>query len=419
MQLNKTEREMLSGKQGPGIQKCMQLLVAMGEINDAKRMIPLVSGHMAGKYNIMGEEGVSWVEELVRGGARIRVYTTKNPEIFDFENPDELGVPQKYRDQQYRIDHVLRELGVTLTYSCHHYLVGNVPRFGDHIAWASSGSLVYANSVIGARSNREADHVVIAAGVTGVIPEWGLHLAENRKGEVLINTKNLNLSQLNLADYQAMGWKLGKVLGGKIPVFVDLPPDLSIQVIKALLYSVTVTGSMALAHLVGITPEAPTLEAACGGNGSSLPVVTISNEDIKQAYQEISTAKSDKVDLVIFGCPQCAIQEITEIVQILDDKKVAPGVEFWICTSNWVKNLAKRMGYYEKIKAAGGRIVADIGAADGPHVYLRERGIKTLAINSARGSYYAHNGYGMDTWFGTTRECIETALTGTWQGQKG
>ena len=397
---------------------CMQLMVTMGEINGANRMIPIVSGHMAGKYSVMGDEGVGWIEELVRGGARINVYTTKNPEMFDFENPDELGVPQKYREQQHRIDHVLRGLGVTLTYSCHHYLVGNVPRFGDHIAWASSGSLVYANSVIGARSNREADHAVIAAGVTGVVPEWGLHLTENRKGEVLVSTKNLKLSEFSLADYQAAGWKLGKMLQHQIPVFVDLPEDISIEAIKALLYSITVTGSMALSHLVGITPEAPTLEAACGGREKDLPLITISDEDVMQAYREISTAKSDKVDLVIFGCPQCAIQEIKEVVRILDGKKVAPGTELWICTSNWVKTLAKRMGYYEKIEAAGGRIVADIGAADGPHLYLKERGVRTLAINSARGSYYAHNGYGMDTWFGTTKECIETALAGTWQGRR-
>jgi hypothetical protein len=259
---------------------------------------------------------------------------------------------------------------------------------------------------------------VIAAGVTGVIPEWGLHLAEKRKGEVLVSTKNLKLCEFSLADYQAMGWMLGKMLQDKIPVFTDLPPDTSIEAIKALLYSVTVTGSMALVHLAGITPEAPTVEAACRGNAKSLPAITVNDEDVMKAYREISTAKSEKVDLVIFGCPQCAIQEIKEIVQIIEGKKVASGTELWICTSNWVKNLAKRMGYYEKIEAAGGKIVADIGAADGPHLYLRERGVRTLAINSARGSYYAHNGYGMDTWFGTTRECIETAITGTWQGRK-
>ncbi len=418
MELTKTEQEMLSGKQGPGAQKCMQLLVAMGEVCGAKKMVPIVSGHIAGNYLVMGDEGIGWLEELVKDGAKIKVYTTKNPEMFDFENADELGVPQKYRDIQYRMNKALQELGVALTYTCHHYLVGNLPKFGDHITWASSGSLVYANSVLGARSNRDACHVVIAAGVAGVIPEWGLHLTENRKGQVLVTTKNLDLAKYNLADYQALGWKVGKTVRDKIPVFVDLPPDISIEAIKAILYSVTVPGAMPMVHMVGVTPEALTLEAACGGNPTSLPVVTVTEEDVKQSYREIYSGKNEKVDLVIFGCPQCAIQEITEIVGILDGKKVNPGTELWICTSNWVKNLAKRMGYYDKITAAGGRIVADVGAGDGPYIYLKERGIKVVAINSARGSYYSRGLFGMDTWFGTTRECIETAIAGTWQGRK-
>ena len=418
MELTKTEQEMLSGKQGRGTQKCMQLIAAMGEVSGAKKTVPIVSGHIAGNYSVMGDEGIEWLEDLVKDGAKIKVYTTKNPEMFDFENADELAVPQKVRDIQYRMNQALKDLGVVLTYTCHHYLVGNVPKFGDHITWASSGSLVYANSILGARSNRDACHVVIAAGVTGAIPEWGLHLNENRKGQVIVNTKNLNLAQYNLADYQALGWKVGKTVRDKIPVFVDLPPDLSIQAIKAILYSVTVPGAMPMVHMVGITPEAPTLEAACGGSSASLPVLTVTEDEVKQSFREIYSGKNEKVDLVIFGCPQCAIQEITEIVEILDGKKVKPGTELWICTSNWVKNLAKRMGYDDKIKAAGGKIVADVGAGDGPYIYLKERGIKTLAINSARGSYYSRGIFGMDTWFGTTKECIDTAIAGTWQGRK-
>jgi len=418
MELTQKEQEMLSGKYGRGAQRCMEMLVTIGEINSAKRMVPIVSGHIAGNFAVMREEGIEWVEQMVKDGARIKVYTSKNPEMFDFENPDELGVPQKYRQIQQRMDSALRQLGVTLTYSCHHYLIGNVPKFGDHITWASSGSLTYANSIIGARSNRDGDQIVIAAGVTGVIPEFGLHLTENRKGQVIVTTKNLKLSEYSLADFHAMGCKLGKDLRDRIPVFVDLPLNTSIEALKALLYSMTVTGAMALVHFVGITPEAPTVEAACGGNQKSLPVIAITDEDVRQAYRQISTAKTDKVDLVIFGCPQCAVQEFAEIVALLEGKRVHPGTELWICTSNWVKNLSKRMGYYDKIVAAGGKVVADVGAADGPFPYLKERGIKVMAINTARGSYYAHGIFGMDTWFGTTRECIETAIAGTWQGRK-
>jgi hypothetical protein len=419
MQLREKEKEMREGKHGRGHQRCMEILMAVGKCYDAERMVPVTSVHIAGNYTVMADEGIEWLEDLAHDGAKVGVFTTKNPEMFDFEDWKELRVPEMYREKQQRIDDVLRTLGVTLTYSCHHYLVGNLPRFGDHIAWASSGSQVYANSVIGARSNRDGDHVVIAAAFTGVIPEWGLHLTRNRKGQILVDTNNLNISEFNHADFQAMAWQIGKKLGDRIPVFVDLPTDVVIQNIKAILYTLTVTGAVGLVHFVGITPEAPTIEVACGTNDiASLERISVTQEDVDEAYREISSATEEKVDLVIFGCPQCSIQEIGEAAALLEGKKIHPDTQLWICTSNWVKTLSKRMGYSDKITAAGGRIVADVGAADGPYLYLKKQGVRVVAINSARGSYYSHNLFGMETWFGSTRKCVETAIAGTWEGHR-
>jgi predicted aconitase len=417
--LTNKEKDMIEGRHGPGHQRCMEILTTVGDCYGSEKMVPVTSVHIAGNYSVMETEGVEWLEELVQDGARVAVFTTKNPEMFDFEDWKEFNVPENLQDKQNRIDNVLRTLGVTLTYSCHHYLVGNLPKFGDYIAWASSGSQVYANSVIGARCNREGDHVAISAAVTGVIPEWGLHLNENRKGQVIIDTHSLNISDFNYADFQAMAWHIGKEVRDRIPVFVDLPQDIVIQNIKAILYSLTVTGAVALVHFVGITPEAPTIEAACGTHDiASLERITPTQKDVDRAYREISTAVDEKVDLVIFGCPQCTIQEIGEAVELLEGNKVHPETQLWICTSAWVKTLCKRMGYWDKIRAAGGRIVADIGAACGPYLYLPQQGVRVLAINSARGSYYSHNVTGMETWFGSTRECIETAISGTWRGRK-
>ena len=419
MQLTKKEKDMIEGKYGPGYQRCMEILVAVGECYGAERMVPVTSVHIAGNYSVMETEGIEWLEELAQDGARVTVFTTKNPEMFDFEDWREFNIPENLLDKQNRINDVLRTLGATLTYSCHHYLVGNLPRFGDHIAWASSGSGAYANSVIGARSNRDGDHTVISAAVTGVIPEYGLHLSRNRKGQVIVDTHNLNISDFNHADFQAMAWQIGKKVGDRIPVFVDLPPDIVIQNLKAILYTLTVTGAVGLVHFVGITPEAPTVEAACGTDDiASLERISLTQEDVDQAYREISTATDKKVDLVIFGCPQCTIQEIGEAAALLEGKKIHPETQLWICTSDWVKTLCKRMGYSEKIKAAGGRIVADIGAACGPYLYLPQQGVRVIAINSARASYYSHNVTGMETWFGSTRECIETAIAGTWRGHR-
>ncbi|HOE17033.1 MAG TPA: aconitase X catalytic domain-containing protein [Syntrophorhabdaceae bacterium] len=418
MYLRENEIDLIEGKYGRGPQRCMEILTAVGECYDAERMVPVTSVHIAGNYGNIRDGGLQWLEDLVRDGGRVKVFTTKNPEMFDFEDADELPVPEIYREKQKMMDDVLRALGVTLTYSCHHYLVGNVPRFGDHIAWASSGSGVYANSIIGARSNRDGDHTVIAAAVTGVIPEYGLHLSHNRKGQVIIKTDNLNIADYNHADFQAMAWELGKKVRDRIPVFDDLPPDIVIQNLKAILYTLTVTGTVGLVHFVGVTPEAPTIEAACGGDAGSLEKISITQKDVEQAYREISSSSDEKVDLVIFGCPQCSIQEIGEVVDLLEGKKIHSETQLWICTSNWVKTLCKRMGYLEKIKAAGGRIVADIGAADGPHIYLRPQGVRVIAINSARGSYYSHNSYKMETWFGSTKACVQAAIAGKWRGYR-
>jgi hypothetical protein len=419
MKLNKQQNEMAEGRHGLGAKKAMAILVAVGECYEAQRMVPVTSVHLAGNYSVMMDEGVEWLEEFARDGTRVTVFTTKNPEMFDFEDWREFNIPEFLLDRVKRIDGVLRALGVTLTYSCHHYLVGNLPRFGDYIVWASSGSQVYANSVIGARCNREGDHVALAAAVTGVIPEWGLHLSKNRKGQVIVETNNLNISDFGPADFQAMGWHLGKQVRDRIPVFVDIPADIVIQNIKGILYSITVTGAVGLVHFVGITPEAPTAEVACGTDDvTSLERISPTQKEVDLAYREISTATDEKVDIVIFGCPQCTIQEIGEVVALLEGKKIHPETQLWICTSSWVKTLCKRMGYWEKIRAAGGRIVADIGAADGPWIYLTQQGVRVLAINSARGSYYSHNVSGMGTWFGSTRECIESAIAGKWRGRQ-
>ena len=418
MELNEQQKEMLEGGKGPGAVTAMEILLAYGDCYNAERMIPITSVHIAGNYPVLMDEGIKWLEDLSRGGTKVSVYTTKNPEMFDFENAEELQIPMVYQTRQKRIHEALKSLGVTLTYSCHHYLVGNVPRFGDHIAWASSGSQVFANSVIGARSNRDGDHVAIAAAITGSIPEWGMHLSKNRKAEIVIDVGKLPLETYGPADYKALGWSLGKQVGMKIPAFINLPADMHIEAVKGLLYTLTVTGAAGLVHLVGITPEAATLEAAFGGPPPSTPDIVPLQEEVEKAYREISSSSQEKVDLVIFGCPQCSIQEVQEIAALLENKKLHPDTQLWICTSRWVKTLCERMGLIEALEASGARVVCDIGAADGPHLYLKEQGVRVIAINSARGSYYSHNLFGMDTWFGSTEDCVRSAISGKWEGKK-
>jgi hypothetical protein len=418
MELTTQQKSMLDGTQGNGVQKAMEILMAYGQCYEAKRLIPVTSVHIAGNFPVLLDEGIEWLESFGEGGTRVRVFTTKNPEMYDPEQADDMNIPDRFRKRQGRIHDALKKLGVTLTYTCQHYLVGNVPRFGDHIAWASSGSQVFANSVIGARSNRDGDHVALAAAVTGVIPEWGLHIEKNRKADCLIDVASLNLETYGSADYKALGWSLGKKVGTHIPAFVNLPPDLHIESIKGLLYTVTVTGAPGMVHLIGITPEASTIDAAFGTTSPKAEVLSVSQDEVDRAYGEISSSTTEKVDLVIFGCPQCSIQEVSEIVELLDGKRINSDTQLWICTSRWVKTLCERMGLLKLLTASGVRVVSDVGAADGPHLYLRDQGVRVIAVNSARASYYAHNLFGMETWFGSTRECVLSAISGRWEGRK-
>ena len=417
MDLTTQQEEMLNGKHGRGMVKAMEILMAYGQCYDAKRLIPITSVHIAGNFSVLFEEGVEWLENLADEGAQVRVFTTKNPELYDPEQVDEMNIPDHYRKMQGRIHDAIKKMGITLTYSCQHYLVGNVPRFGDHIAWASSGSQVFANSVIGARSNRDGDHVALAAAITGVIPEWGLHIDKNRKADVLIDVASLDIENYGPADFKALGWFLGKKVSAGTPAFVNLPPDLHIEKIKGLLYTMTVTGAAGLIHLVGITPEAPTVEVAFGGKVPDVPVIVPKQEDVDLAYTQISSAVSDKVDFVLFGCPQCSIQEVQEIVQLLNGRKIHPDTQLWVCTSRWVKTLCERMGILKTLSNSGVRLAADIGA-NSPHIYLKEQGVQVIALNSARASYYTHNLSGLQTWFGSTEECILSAISGKWEGRK-
>lgn len=418
MLLTDEQKEMLQGKKGEAAKLAMELLLTYSETVGAEELVPIVSAHIAGSYPVIEDEGIEWLEEIVARGARTRIFCTKNPELFPLEGDTDLWeqLPElvELKGKQDRICALMNRLGVIPFYSCHHYILGNLPRFGQHIAWASSGSQVFANSLLGARSNRDADHAVIAGAITGYVPKWGLHLDENRRGEVVVDVSGVICDTKDSADYKALGWYIGKVVQGRVPVIVGLQGGLDIECIKGLLYTMTVTGSMGLAHLVGITPEARAAEEALQGR-SFEDVVVLHRDVLQSAYEEISNAASEEVDAVIFGCPHCTIQEILEIGETLHGRKISANCELWISTSKWVKTLCQRMGFLEELKALGVKVVSDVETATGLTLWLKKRGVRTVAMNSARGCFYARNVIGVGTWFGSTRQCVEAAISGRWR----
>ena len=414
MNLTDSEKKTLDGNFGSGPQSAMRLLVTLGEIYDADRMIPVSSCHVGGRsYLIGGEENIEWMTDLMEGGARFQVLTSTNPCSVDFNQWQEMGLPQELVENQSRMDAVYLKMGAVPLGSCLPYQVGNLPLPGTHFAWGGSAGATFVNSAFGARGNREGSPSVVAAAITGVTPEYGLHLKENRYGDVLVDLSGLDHSTLNLSDYSAIGSYVGRVLGDKTPVIVGLPETLSQDQIRFIISPMPTAGAVSMCHLVGITPEAPTVEAAFGGKTPE-DKITVGPEEMQSAYDKLTTTQEEDVDLVSFGCPHCSITQIGEIARHLEGKRVHEKVRLWVATSSPLRSLAEQMGYLEIIEQAGGLVTTDVCVAPGAPFHL-VKGVKTVATNTARGAYFIPGACHVDVIFGNTKDCIESAITGKWR----
>ncbi len=417
MKLTDEEKKMLDGVLGTGPQSAMRLLVTLGEIYGAERMIPVSSCHAGGRsYLISGEENVEWMNDLRSGGAHFRVFTSTNPCSVDMERWKEMGLPEILVLNQRRTDEPYLKMGAVPLGSCLPYQLGNLPLPGTHFAWGGSAGATFVNSVFGARGNREGSPSVIAAAIAGVTPEYGLHLKENRYGKVRVDLSGLDHSSLSLSDYSAIGSYVGRTLLDKTPVIVGLPKTLSQDQIRFLISPMPTAGAISLCHMVGITPEAPTLEAAFGGK---IPEndIAVGQKEMLSSFHKLTTTQREDVDLVCFGCPHCSIPQMREIASLLQNKKIHPNARLWVATSSHLKTMAQRMGYAEIIERAGGLVLADLCVAPGAPFHLVP-GVKTVAINSARGAYFIPGACNVDVIFGDTKDCIQAAITGKWRGSR-
>jgi len=417
MNLTDKEKKTLDGEFGTGPQSAMRLLVTLGDIYGAKRMIPVSSCHVGGRsYLISGEENVEWMTDLLNGGARFQVFTSTNPCSADLEQWDKMDLPEQLIYNQRRVDALYLKMGAVPLGSCLPYQLGNLPLPGTHFAWGGSAGATFVNSVFAARGNREGSPSVIAAAITGVTPEYGLHLKENRSGKVLVDLSGLDHSSLTLSDYSAIGSYVGRTLVDKTPVIIGLPPNLSQDQIRFLISPMPTAGAISLCHLVGITPEAPTVEAAFGG-GKPEDRISVGPKDMETSFHKLTTTQREDVDLVCFGCPHCSLPQIREIASLLENKRVHANTRLWVATSGHLKSMARQMGHVEKIERAGGLVTSELCVAPGAPFHL-VKGVKTVAINSARGAYFIPGACNVDVIFGDTKDCIQAAVSGKWRRSK-
>jgi len=357
--------------------KAMQILTALGNIYGAERMIPVNSVQISGvSYANLGEAGLSWLAEMAKGGGHAQVFTTLNPAGMDVENYQVLGIPEDFAVNQRRVLDAFRAMGVVMTCSCTPYLFGNLPRFGEHIAWAESSAVCYANSVIGARTNREGGPSALAAALTGRTPAYGYHLEENRSPDLYVQVK---AQMSENADFGA----LGKVIGDRIQAasnrsvpYITGIEVASLENLKSFCASIATYGGTALFHMLGITPEA-------GQFTPPAEKILVTQTEINKVKASLTNAASEEVDFVSLGCPHLSLREIQRVVQLVKGKQVTK--EFWITTSRPVKGMADRMGYTKIIEAAGVKFATDTCCVVAPI----EGRFKALATDSAKACYYA------------------------------
>ncbi len=396
MRLTSEENKMLAGGQGKAVQKAMQILVALGNIYGAERMIPVSSVQIAGvSYDNLGEAGLQFLSEMADGGGRTRVPAMLNPAGMDIENWPALGIQPDFAEKQIRVLEAFSRMGVTTTCTCTPYLAGNLPKLGDHLAWSESSAVCYANSVIGARTNREGGPSALASALTGRTPEYGMHLPENRHPAL---TFEVNAHLGENSDFGA----LGKLIGEKIEASKAIPyivgiESTTLENTKSFCASLATYGGAALFHMQGITPEA---------GFYSLPseVMPITQADLQAAAASLNDAAGSQVDFVSLGCPHLSIDEIARIAHLLEGRQVK--VEFWITTARSIKHIADQLGYTRIIEAAGARFAVDTCCVVAP---IRGR-FSVMATDSAKACYYAYAKNRLKTVFMPFDDVVRLAL---------
>ena len=393
LELTKEEREMLDGKHGKATRKAMEIITTLGEIYGAERLIPVSSVQIAGvSYHNLGEAGLEYLSEMAEDG-HTRVLTTLNPAGMDMEEWKKHGISEDFAVNQQRVVDAFEKMGVITTCTCTPYLIGNLPHYGEHIAWAESSAVCFANSVIGALTNREGGPSALASALTGRTAEYGLHLQENRVAQVRYE---VNADLTDTDDFGLLGHVIGERTGKTIPYITGIR-HADTEQLKSFSASAATYGGLAIFHMEGITPSRTTVPDK---------TETVTRDDLSKARAALDDEMAD-IDFISVGCPHASIKEIASIAQMLDGKQVTDGKTVWITTAKPTKDLAIKMGYYDKIERAGAFLVADACCAVAP----LEGRFKGLMTDSAKACYYARGKNKFKTKIRTVEECIKEALS--------
>ena len=421
MQLTDHEQAMLDGAEGPAVQQAMSLLTRYGKALGAERLVETNNvcggsvGSLPNRRNVISDDAsMEEIFSLLNLDSDVpleippiktmayKLIEAGDPDFFDKQRVSERtqGLIEKNAEFCGRI-------GIERCNTCTPYQVGNIPTFGEHLAWMESSAIVYANSVIGARGNVEGAQSTAAAMLTARIPYWGYHIPENR---FATHRVDVTCPVDTMMEWGLMGYYVGEIVQESSPVVDGLTTQPDLKRAKHFGAAAATSGGVELYHLVGMTPEAPTLDAALGGKK---PVETIrfGKAEMQTAYERLNCAKSADVDFIMLGCPHASVEQVRIVAKLLEGKRVSENTELWMFTPKALKAHADRMGYTATIEEAGGYLMSDTCPALGR---VFPEGAKVVATDSCKQAHYLPATLGMETWFGRVEDCVNAAITGRW-----
>ena len=348
LRLSAGEQAMLAGEAGPGVAKAMEIVVALGRIYGAATLVPVTSVQVSGvSYKNLGDAGLAFLETWAGQGARVQVPTTLNPAGMDLDNWRILGFSSAFAQRQQAVIAAYRSFGITPTCTCTPYLVGHAPLFGQHIAWAESSAVSYANSVLGARTNREGGPSALAAAIAGRTACYGLHLDENRQATVVVDVRCPIRSD---SDLGALGFLVGQLVQNRVPYLRIQDLQLENLQLNVLGAAMAASGAVALYHIEGVTPEAKAGSVVRAG-AERYPI-----DDLAPGFAALD-GTCEEIDLVSLGCPHASLTELRNVADRLDGHQLK--ALLWVTTARATREAAESEGTVSRIEAAGGKVVAD------------------------------------------------------------
>ena len=422
MRLTDDEQRMLDGADGPAVQAAMDLLVRYGDVLGAERLIDTDNVCGANIFNAsQAQLGGRTPDEvfaqisLDSPGSfeipQVRAHSCQLIGPMDTVEWQVQGVPEAARDAIMDSESYSGRHGINLLNTCTPYQVGNVPVRGEHCAWMESSAVIYINSVLGAMTNVEGRESAAAAMLTGKIPYWGYHIPANRHATIHVE---VTVDVSSNRDWGLLGYAVGKAAGETIPVLTGLKDTPNLGKLKHFGAAAATSGGVEMYHIPGVTAEAQTLEQALGGK-RPVQTVTYGPAEREAAYARLNTTATDSaVDLVMIGCPHASLDQIRDVCDLLGDRKLAPGTQLWVFTPRAIRLVAERNGYGDRLRSAGGQLMSDTCPAIGRFV---PDGTRVIVTDSAKQAHYLPAIMGVQGWFGSTRECVDAAVTGRWQGE--